>query len=63
MICPCCGHHQFTIPTLREIEKHYILSLLKLNRNDVLQTARMLGVSRTTIYRKLALYKAEEVGK
>lgn len=42
--------------SLDELEKEYITYLLKLNRYNMRKTARILNVSRTTLYNKLKKY-------
>jgi DNA-binding NtrC family response regulator len=45
-----------TLPTLAEVEKELILRALALYKNDKEQSARALGLSRRTIYRRLKEY-------
>ncbi len=45
-----------TLPTLAEVEKELILRALSLYKNDKEQSARALGLSRRTIYRRLKEY-------
>ena len=45
-----------TLPTLAEVEKELILRALALHKNDKEQSARALGLSRRTIYRRLKEY-------
>ncbi|MBN2245420.1 MAG: sigma-54-dependent Fis family transcriptional regulator, partial [Candidatus Aminicenantes bacterium] len=42
--------------SLDELEKEYITYLLKLNRYNMRKTARILNISRTTLYNKLKKY-------
>ncbi len=42
-----------TKETLEEIEQSHILSVLKRNNGDITKTARCLGISRATLYRRL----------
>jgi DNA-binding NtrC family response regulator len=44
------------ITTLAEVEKELILRALELNNNDKEEAARVLGISRRTIYRRLKEY-------
>jgi transcriptional regulator with PAS, ATPase and Fis domain len=43
--------------TLREMEKEIILSTLKRTRYNMAETAKVLGISRATLYRKVKAYK------
>jgi DNA-binding NtrC family response regulator len=45
------------LSSLDELEKDYIKYLLKVTRGNVRQTAKILGISRTTLYNKLAKYE------
>jgi len=45
------------LSTLADLEKQYIAYLLKTTRRNLKQTARILGISRTTLYNKLKKYK------
>jgi len=42
--------------TLEELEKEYIAHLLKINQNNLKKTAKILNISRTTLYNKLSKY-------
>jgi len=42
--------------TLEELEKEYIAHLLKINPNNLKKTAKILNISRTTLYNKLNKY-------
>ena len=42
--------------TLEELEKEYITHLLKINENNMKKTAKILNISRTTLYNKLSKY-------
>ncbi|HSU66008.1 MAG TPA: helix-turn-helix domain-containing protein, partial [Tepidisphaeraceae bacterium] len=44
------------LPTLEEVERRHILSVLSKNAGDRAVTARQLGVSRKTLYNKLKSY-------
>ena len=43
--------------TLEEVEKAHIGQVLKLNLGNIKKTSRILGVSRTTLYNKLKVYR------
>jgi DNA-binding NtrC family response regulator len=45
------------LSSLEELEKDYIAYLLKVTKRNLRQTAKILGISRTTLYNKLARYK------
>jgi DNA-binding NtrC family response regulator len=45
------------LSSLDELEKDYIGYLLKVTKRNLRQTAKILGISRTTLYNKLARYK------
>ena len=47
------------IVPMAEIERQTILSALEQLKGDKLMTARMLGIGKTTLYRKLKEYGAE----
>ncbi len=47
------------LSSLDELEKEYILYLLKTTKNNLRKTAKILDVSRTTLYNKLKKYKIE----
>jgi len=44
------------LSTLDELEKEYIIYLLKICRNNLRKTAKILNISRTTLYSKLKKY-------
>ena len=44
------------LSSLDDIEKEYIIYLLKLTKNSVMKTAKILKISRTTLYNKLRKY-------
>ena len=48
--------------TLREIERRSILQAVKMASGDKLIAARLLGIGKTTLYRKLKRYRAEGKG-
>ena len=45
-----------TVHLLSEIEKDYILAVLKLNGDNQTRTAKQLGIGAATLYRKLKKY-------
>ena len=45
------------LSSLDDLEKEYISYLLKVTKRNLRQTAKILGISRTTLYNKLARYK------
>jgi DNA-binding NtrC family response regulator len=49
------GHGHLS--SLDDLEKDYIVYLLKVAKGNLRQTAKILGISRTTLYNKLAKYK------
>jgi transcriptional regulator of acetoin/glycerol metabolism len=44
------------LSSLEDLEKDYIAYLLKVTRGNLRQTAKILSISRTTLYNKLARY-------
>ena len=48
------------VRTLEEIERDYILAVLRLNEGNQARTARELGIGSATLYRKLKLYGTAE---
>jgi len=48
------------LSTLDDLEKDYIRYLLKVTKRNLRQTAKILGISRTTLYNKLAKYKIQD---
>ena len=46
--------------TLREVEREYILEILRRMGGNKLRAAQMLGLDRKTLYRKLEEYQAED---
>lgn len=50
----------FDMPTLRDVEKRYILSVLKKHNGKKDAAAKVLGMSRRTLYRKLTNQDGEE---
>jgi two-component system response regulator HydG len=53
------GKHLF-ISSLAEIEKRAILDTIQQLQGDKLQAAKILGIGKTTLYRKLKQYGFEE---
>ncbi len=45
------------LSSLDDLEREYISYLLKVTKRNLRQTAKILGISRTTLYNKLARYK------
>jgi DNA-binding NtrC family response regulator len=48
------------LSSLDDLEKDYIAYLLKVTKRNLRQTAKILGISRTTLYNKLARYKIKD---
>ena len=48
------------LSSLDDLEKDYIVYLLKVAKGNLRQTAKILGISRTTLYNKLAKYKIRD---
>ena len=46
-----------SLSTLDSLEKEYITYLLKVTKNNLRRTAKILGISRTTLYNKMAKFK------
>ena len=49
--------YPFSLLSLEELEKNHIIEVLKKTNNNRQQTAKILNVSRQTLYRKLKKYK------
>jgi DNA-binding NtrC family response regulator len=47
--------------TLRELEREYILRMLRRTKGNKKRTAELLGLDRKTLYRKLEEYRAEGI--
>jgi len=59
-LCPSAPSQQLeasSFLTMAEIEKRAILAAVKLADGDVLRAAKLLAISKTTMYRKLHSYK------
>jgi two-component system response regulator HydG len=54
-------HDPRTLSTLQELEQRAILQALEATKGDRLRAARLLGIGKTTIYRKLKEYGLEDV--
>jgi len=48
------------LSSLDDLEKDYISYLLKVTKGNLRQTAKILGISRTTLYNKIARYKIRD---
>ena len=46
--------------TLRDVEREYIVRVLDQTNGNKTEAAKILGVDRTTLYRKLEEYKVKE---
>jgi DNA-binding NtrC family response regulator len=55
------GHGQNKIVPMAELEKLTILNAIAELHGDKLQAARLLGIGKTTLYRKLKDYAAAQV--
>ena len=47
---------------LQEVERHHILQVMERTRGDIKEAADLLGIGRTTLYRKLKQYRGEDLG-
>jgi two-component system response regulator HydG len=54
-------HDPRALATLQELEQRAILQALEATKGDRLRAARLLGIGKTTIYRKLKEYGLEDV--
>jgi two-component system response regulator HydG len=54
-------HDPRTLATLHELEQRAILQALEATKGDRLRAAKLLGIGKTTIYRKLKEYGLEDV--
>jgi two-component system response regulator HydG len=55
------GHDPWALATLQALEQRAILQALEATKGDRLRAARLLGIGKTTIYRKLKEYGLEDV--
>ena len=53
--------HEQTL-TLREVEREYILEMLRRTGGNKLKASQLLGLDRKTLYRKLEEYQSEDAG-
>lgn len=56
------GFDMTEILTLEEVEKRALAHALKVTENNIRQTAKVLGINRATVYRKLEKYNLLEDG-
>ncbi len=59
---PANGKRNRKIVPIAEMEKETILTTIAELNGDKLQAARMLGIGKTTLYRKLKDYAAQALG-
>lgn len=45
--------------SLREIEKHHIIEILKISEGNISKASKILGISRNTLYRKIERYNID----
>ncbi len=50
-------------PTLEEMEKNLIIQALKYCNGNVINASKIIGIGKSTLYRKIEKYKLEEVSK
>ncbi len=55
------GSGRRQVPTLREVERDAILHALEVTAGDRLRAAKMLGIGKTTVYRKIKEYGLENL--
>ena len=48
------------LKTLAEVERSHILAALRTMKGDKIKAAKALGIGKTTMYRKLALYEKQD---
>ncbi len=53
------GFSEETFPTLEEVEKKHIIDALKRVRGNVIKASELLGIGKSTLYRKLAEYNLD----
>jgi DNA-binding NtrC family response regulator len=51
------GISESSVMTLQELEKKYVLRILSLTQYNIQKTARLLGIGRPALYRKIEKYK------
>lgn len=51
-----------SVARLHEVERRHILQVLEQTRGDIQEAADLLGIGRTTLYRKLKQYRGEDSG-
>ena len=51
-----------SVARLHEVERRHILQVIEQARGDIKEAADMLGIGRTTLYRKLKQYRGEDSG-
>ena len=51
-----------SVARLHEVERRHILQVLEQTRGDIQEAADLLGIGRTTLYRKLKQYRGENSG-
>ena len=51
------GVSESSVMTLQELEKKYVLRILQLTKYNIQKTARLLGIGRPALYRKIEKYK------
>jgi two-component system response regulator HydG len=56
-------HDQRSLATLQEFEQRAILEALEATKGDRLRAAKLLGIGKTTIYRKLKEYGLDDVAE
>jgi two-component system response regulator HydG len=50
------GHPRVKTPTLKELERDYIADVLALCNGNITQSAKILGINRVTLYKKIDRY-------
>ena len=58
-VSPAAGLRAFTSLNLEEMEKAFIQQALKLTDGNVTEAAKLLGISRRTLHRKIKTYKLD----
>ena len=62
-VAPLRNGERQAILTLAELERRAIFDALQQLQGDKLKTARLLGIGKTTLYRKLKEYRLAEFGE